>query len=154
MPYSFMVWVGSAQDLDKSSPPTTGNRLWPTWLLDDVPGLDVWSVGYEAPVSNWNGSAMALGDRAESVLSLLLIEADLQEGELIFIGHSLGGLVIKQLLRKAVDAAIDPMLGKFVERCHKVIFLATSHRSGAGSLGRRVSGINTPIFGNKFIASQ
>src|SRR5215510_8589167 len=31
--------------------------FWPRWLADDVNGLAVWSIGYEAPVSRWRGSA-------------------------------------------------------------------------------------------------
>jgi len=86
-----------------TSPPR--GVVWPKWLAEDIEGLAVWSVGYEAPVSNWSGSAMELSDRAANVLSLLLVQPDLREGQLTFVGHSLGGLVIKQVLRKAADAA-------------------------------------------------
>jgi pimeloyl-ACP methyl ester carboxylesterase len=109
-------------------PPPPQNRVWPEWLAEDVEGLAVWSVGYEAPVSNWRGSAMDLADRAANVLSLLQVEPDLQKGELIFVGHSLGGLVIKQVLRKAADAASDRADAySLVDRTRKVAFLATPH---------------------------
>jgi tetratricopeptide (TPR) repeat protein len=71
---------------------------------------------------------MELSDRAANVLSLLLMEPDLQEGELIFVGHSLGGLVIKQVLRKAADAAPTRADAySLVDRTRKVAFLATPH---------------------------
>ena len=33
-------------------PPPPRNRIWPNCLAEDVEGLAVWSVGYDAPVSN------------------------------------------------------------------------------------------------------
>ena len=109
--------------------------FWPAWLAQDIEGLSVYSVGYEAPVSGWHGSAMELADRATNVLNLLLVNPDLGAGELILAGHSLGGLVIKQLLRKAADAATDRAEAlSFIERVRKVAFLATPH-AGADMAG-------------------
>jgi tetratricopeptide (TPR) repeat protein len=109
-------------------PPPPDNRLWPTWLAADIDGLAVWSLGYEAPALEWRGSAMALADRAGNVLSLLEVENRLATGDLIFVGHSLGGLVIKQLLRKASDAASRRAEAlSLIERTRKVAFLATPH---------------------------
>jgi tetratricopeptide (TPR) repeat protein len=100
--------------------------FWLPWLAQDIEGLSVYSVGYEAPVSNWHGSAMELADRAANVLKSLLVEADLEAGEIILAGHSLGGLVIKQVLRKAADAATDSAEAfSFMDRVRKVAFLAT-----------------------------
>ena len=119
----------SADPKDKAS-------LWPAWLAQDIEGLSVYSVGYEASVSGWNGSAMELTDRAANVLNLLLVNPDLGAGELILVGHSLGGLVIKQVLRKAADEAVESAeASSFVERVRKVAFLATPH-AGADLAGR------------------
>ena len=102
--------------------------LWPAWLAQDIEGLAVYSVGYEASVSGWNGSAMELTDRAANVLNLLLVNPDLGTGELILVGHSLGGLVIKQVLRKAADEAVEGAeASSFIEQVRKVAFLATPH---------------------------
>ena len=109
--------------------------FWPAWLAQDIEGLSVYSVGYDAPVSGWNGSAMELTDRAANVLNLLLVKPDLGAGELILAGHSLGGLVIKQVLRKAADEATDRAEAlSFIERVRKVAFLATPH-AGADLAG-------------------
>ena len=102
--------------------------FWLPWLAQDIEGLSVYSVGYEAPVSNWHCSAMELADRAANVLKSLLVQADLEAGEIILAGHSLGGLVIKQVLRKAADAATDSAEPfSFMDRVRKVAFLATPH---------------------------
>jgi hypothetical protein len=92
----------------------------------------VYSVAYEAPVSRWHGQAMHLTDRARNLLARLLVEPDLQHGPLILIGHSLGGLVIKQLLRTAESQARHSAEAANLIRCvTKVAFLATPH-AGSG----------------------
>jgi tetratricopeptide (TPR) repeat protein len=130
-PTKHVIFVhGLGGDLRKTwtSPPPPENNLWPLWLAGEIPGLMVWTLGYDAPASEWTGAAMELADRAGNVLSLLLEEKRLHEGELIFVGHSLGGLVIKQALRKAYDRAPDESETKsLLDRARKVAFLATPH---------------------------
>jgi hypothetical protein len=74
---------------------------WLKWLSEDIEGLAVWTVGYQAAASRWLGSAMQLSDRATNVMERLLVEPSLQAGDITLIGHSLGGLLIKQMLRTA-----------------------------------------------------
>jgi hypothetical protein len=102
--------------------------LWPRWLAEDIEGLAVWSVGYEAPVSRWKGTAMHLVDRAENILGRLLTRAELRTGRIILIGHSLGGLVIKQLFRTLeMEARKNATAASLLDRIDKVAFLATPH---------------------------
>ncbi len=106
--------------------------FWPAWLAQEIRDLSVYSVDYEAPVSRWTGSAMHLTDRAKNVLACLLAEPGLAQGQLVLIGHSLGGLLIKQLLRMAeIDAWNGVEAASFLSRVKKVAFLATPH-TGAG----------------------
>ncbi len=101
---------------------------WPKWLAEDVEGLAVWTVGYEAAVSRWRGSAMHLTDRATNVLERILREPRLETGEITLVGHSLGGLIIKQLLRTADGFAHRrDDAAEFVKRVRRVAFLATPH---------------------------
>src|SRR3712207_6974167 len=46
----------------------SNGSFWPVWLAEDVEGLAVYTLAYEAPASNWLGTAMALQDRAVNVL--------------------------------------------------------------------------------------
>jgi pimeloyl-ACP methyl ester carboxylesterase len=102
--------------------------FWPAWLAQDIEGLSVYSVGYEAPVSRWRGSAMHLTDRATNVLAHLAVEPGLANDALILIGHSLGGLLIKQILRTAEsEAQNDEKAASFLRRVEKIVFLATPH---------------------------
>ena len=119
-----------------TSPPPA-SEVWPKWLAEDIEGLAVFSVSYDAPASNANGEAMHLTDLAISVLNHLLVEPRLEQGEVILIGHSLGGLVIKQILRKAESEKYRRAeAASFIERVRKVAFLATPH-AGADLAGWR-----------------
>jgi len=66
--------------------------FWPLWLAQDVPGISVYTLAYEAPASNWSGTSMPLQDRAVNVLEVLLSEPGLKTAPIVFICHSLGGL--------------------------------------------------------------
>ena len=71
---------------------------------------------------------MPLQDRAVNVLERLLAETKLAEAPLVFICHSLGGLLIKQLLREANDQmARRPEVANLLARVRAVIFIATPH---------------------------
>jgi hypothetical protein len=71
---------------------------------------------------------MHLTDRATNVLARLLVEPGLAKGPLVLIGHSLGGLLIKQILRTAQsEAQNDEKAANFLRRVEKIAFLATPH---------------------------
>ncbi|MBS0240361.1 MAG: HNH endonuclease [Proteobacteria bacterium] len=103
--------------------------IWPKWLSLDLPGIGVWSVGYAATKTNWSGFAMRISDRGDNVLARLLTEPRLRRGNIIFVGHSLGGLVIEQVLRSALrDANENPDAERLLKRVKRVAFLGTPHR--------------------------
>src|SRR5215467_923411 len=89
---AFATWQSGPQEKD----------FWPRWLVEDLPEIEVWTVQYDASPSKWLGSAMALPDRAANLLAWLEAER-LYEKKLLFVAHSLGGLVVKQLLRLSAD---------------------------------------------------
>ncbi len=68
---------------------------------------------------------MALPDRALQVLDLML-QSGVGQRPLLFICHSLGGLVAKQILRKAVDAS-EARKNEMATNTRAVLFLATPH---------------------------
>ena len=106
--------------------------LWPGWLAQDVPGLCTWTMSYAAPPTNWLGNAMPLQDRAVNLLERLLVEPGLSDGPLIFVCHSLGGLVVKQVLRQASDQRTRrPEAEALLGRVRAVIFIATPHKGSA-----------------------
>ena len=113
-------------------PWSADETFWPLWLARDCGTLAVYVIGYDAPVSRWRGTAMHLTDQARNILASLVAEPALTQGPLIFIGHSLGGLIIKQLLRTAEGMGrYDARARDLIERVGKIAFLGTPH-SGAG----------------------
>ena len=105
-----------------------GDTFWPLWLAQDVEGLVVYTLGYAAPMTNWLGTAMALQDRAVNLLEILLGEPGLRQGPITFIGHSLGGLLIKQiLLDLQQQQSRRPEAAELLGRITQVVFLATPH---------------------------
>ena len=111
-------------------------NYWPAWLGEDLSELGVWSLSYEnaafAPRrltflghSGYRGFAMPLTDRAKNVLLVLEVKG-IGERPLVFITHSMGGLLIKQLLRTANDSA-NPRWRSILNQTLGVCFIATPH---------------------------
>jgi len=111
---------------------------WPHWLGGEFPDVGVWSLDYAASPTRWTrvfgwlsrrwrdaGHTMALPDRALQVLDQMS-QQGLGQRPLLFIGHSLGGLLVKQLLRKAADAG-EPRKRQVAAQTRAVLFLATPH---------------------------
>jgi hypothetical protein len=119
---------------------TTSNS-WPYWLADAFPDVGVWSLGYAASPTKWPrffswfckrlrdaGHSMSLPDRALQVLDRM-IQVGLGERPLFFICHSLGGLLLKQILRTADEANgnTEAHRKRIATQTRAVLFLATPH---------------------------
>ena len=76
--------------------------------------------------SGYRGFAMPLSDRAKSVL-LQLEVAGLGERPLVFVTHSMGGLLVKQLLRTASDNSAQRQYMAVLKNTRGVCFIATPH---------------------------
>jgi|GEM_PF-763372 len=114
---------------------------WPHWLGMEFPDIGVWLLDYAASPtrrprfqgllggdSSDVGYTMALPDRALQVLNLL-IQRGFGQRSIMFICHSMGGLLVKQLLRKANESN-ENRIKKLAQQTNAVLFLATPH-SGA-----------------------
>lgn len=101
------------------------DAFWPTWLAEDLPGAAVWSLGYDASSTAWMNSPMSLLDRGANVLERLHADG-LGARPLVFICHSLGGLVVKQLLRAADDSRVEPWR-RIAQNTRGIAFLGTPH---------------------------
>ena len=108
------------------------DTFWPMWLARDVEGLTVWTLSYDAPATNWLGTAPPLQDRAVTLLERLIGTPDLADAPSVFICHSLGGLVVKQMLRAANDQREQrEEAGALLDRVKAVVFIATPHMGSA-----------------------
>jgi len=129
-----VVFVHGIQGDPRRTWTNKDGEFWPSWLAEDNAELAVWSVGYEAAVSGWTGTAMALYDRANNILAELTA-AGLGVRPICWVTHSMGGLLVKYMLRNADSLAREFKPICDATRC--VVFIATPHTgSDMASLGR------------------
>ena len=102
------------------------DACWPHWLSEDS-GCDVYLLEYDASLSRWQNQAMPLPDQGDQVASLLSVHPKLVERQLVLIGHSMGGLVIKTLITQSMHKD-DPRHQAMVRRIRGVVFIATPHQ--------------------------
>ncbi|XP_076103762.1 protein SERAC1-like [Mytilus galloprovincialis] len=139
---------------DKSSDGTesvkkgTYTFCWPKdWLAKDCGNIRILSVEYDTDLSTWNANCpfetekRSLTVRASSILQKLK-KADIGSRPIIWVGHSMGGLLIKQILSIADDT---PGLDNIVNNTVGVLFYSTPHRgSSLAHLSNQASLIVAP----------
>jgi pimeloyl-ACP methyl ester carboxylesterase len=114
--------------------------FWPAWLANDLPEVNVWTLGYDVRSS---GEGLALSDRAVNVLALLA-GRNIGKSPIVFVAHSYGGLVVKQLLRSAIEFG-DASWREIARQTKGVVFLSTPHSgSRIAKWARIVRGIFGP----------
>ncbi|BAZ32751.1 hypothetical protein NIES4074_52580 [Cylindrospermum sp. NIES-4074] len=102
-------------------------KSWLYWLGEDFPDVAVWTLGYPASASAWGGSTMGLEDRADNIINLLLKHPNLDKNRpIIFVTHSMGGLLVKYILRRAQSREY-PNAESLVKRTKGIVFLSTPH---------------------------
>ncbi|MES2937675.1 MAG: alpha/beta fold hydrolase, partial [Pseudomonadota bacterium] len=105
--------------------PADHTTLWPQWLGEDA-DCHAWCLGYDAALSGWTDSAMRIPDQAVAVLNALAVERELRSGPWVLVGHSMGGLVVKEAMRCAANR--EPHFRPMLDRIAAVVFVATPHR--------------------------
>lgn len=100
-------------------------KFWPTWLGEDLSDLGIWSVGYDAAKFAWGGTTMPLIDRATNALALLDVEG-IGERPVVFITHSMGGLLVKQMIQSGL-ASGDRRWKAIAQQTRGISFLSTPH---------------------------
>jgi len=102
---------------------------WLYWLGDDIPDVAVWTLGYPASAFAWQGFTMELEERAENITNLLLTYPGLDNNRpIIFVTHSMGGLLVKYILCRALSGdSTESNAKSLVERTKGIVFLSTPH---------------------------
>ncbi|MGH8578974.1 MAG: hypothetical protein ACREVK_02220, partial [Gammaproteobacteria bacterium] len=116
---SWTTWMADKDDIQ---------TFWPNWLTEDFPQAGLWTLGYEASSSKWKEESMPLADRGNQVLDLLANDG-IGERPVVFITHSMGGIVAKQILRHADNFGV-PRWEAMAQQAKGLAFIATPH-SGA-----------------------
>jgi pimeloyl-ACP methyl ester carboxylesterase len=109
---------------------TDDTKYWPKWLARDFSELCVYSLYYPARLTQWTsaqrGKAMPLETRAENLLGYLSAKG-IGSRPCIFIAHSLGGLLAKEILRSSETGGV-PAHAAIAGNTKAVVFLATPHQ--------------------------
>jgi pimeloyl-ACP methyl ester carboxylesterase len=133
---------------------------WTRWLAEDFAKNAVWHIDYPAGLSNWFGFVPQPSRVARALLGAILNHPQLRSGEIVFIAHSLGGLVVKQLLVTASSSAqTHADCRNLLTRTKRVVFFGTPHRGSYGAnllvlFGRMLRPSNpltTLAVGNEFL---
>ncbi|KAK4222958.1 hypothetical protein QBC38DRAFT_488688 [Podospora fimiseda] len=129
--FIFVHGLGGGSRKTWSKTPSAAH-FWPKQWLPTEPrcrNVRIHSFGYNATWSGSTGSTLNLHDFGQALLtdvknSPLICDTAVQT-PLVFIGHSMGGQVIKKML---LLAKRDPSCAEIASRVHAIFFLATPHR--------------------------
>ncbi|KAG7275367.1 hypothetical protein CRUP_007923 [Coryphaenoides rupestris] len=106
-------------------------ECWPkSWLAADCPNLRVLSVEYDSHLSDWKAKCPAenqrksLAFRSRELLKKLK-SAGVGERPVVWVAHSMGGLLVKKML---VDAAEDPDMHGLLSNTKGMVFYSVPHR--------------------------
>ncbi len=112
---------------------------WPYRLAADLEKVGVWSLGYSAASSIHLGKALPLISMGEAAIDTLELEGHIGDRPLVFVVHSLGGLLVKQIINLAIT--LHQGKGKRIADAFAgVAFIATPHDgSFVGSIADRLA---------------
>ena len=105
---------------------------WPSHLLkQDIPDARILSFGYDADIVKlWNPASNGrLSNHAENMVGALVRKrerTDTESRRILFVAHSLGGLVVEKALNHS-RAAVEPVLRQVEQYTAGVVFLGVPH---------------------------
>lgn len=98
--------------------------LWPLWLGQVFPAARIVLVNYPAPAFfTGDASRLTIKERARNLANLLPTNG-IGGRQTIFVCHSLGGLLTKEIIRASVENACSP---RIAANTAGILFLATPH---------------------------
>jgi predicted alpha/beta hydrolase family esterase len=116
-PWETWHWQNSK---DKNYQP---DNFWPVWLGNAL-DIGIWTFGYSAARFTPNGSAMPLFDQASNLLENLK-NYELGEHPIVFVTHSMGGLLVKKMLSTAQNFPANNQ--DILDSTKGIVFISTPH---------------------------
>ncbi|KAG1964423.1 protein SERAC1 [Pimephales promelas] len=105
-------------------------ECWPkSWLAEDCPNLRILSVEYDTHLSDWKAKCPAenqrksLAYRSQELLRKLK-DAGVGDRPVVWVAHSMGGLLVKKIL---LDASKDPDLSALFKNTKGILFYSVPH---------------------------
>ncbi|MFC7399425.1 ABC-three component system protein [Chelatococcus sp. GCM10030263] len=110
---------------------TGPKSFWPRWLAAKFPNCRVFSFGFDSKklAGFLTGAGASLHDLA-LMLADALLSREHAAPHALFICHSLGGLIVKQMLRRCAESA-DPDYKDLARSVVGVAFLGTPHQGAS-----------------------
>ncbi|KAH6755703.1 alpha/beta-Hydrolases superfamily protein [Perilla frutescens var. hirtella] len=97
--------------------------FWPgEWLAADFPHARLFSLKYKTNLTQWSGASLPLQEMSSMLLEKL-VAAGIGDRPVIFVTHSMGGLVVKQMLYQAKAENKD----NFVNNTVGIVFYSCPH---------------------------
>lgn len=106
------------------------SMFWPDWLLGDIElsNVRLHTFGFHEPAVNGRAPLSKIREIGQALSNSLDVDSHFRgesSNPIIFVAHSLGGLVAKAAIENAHRV---PDLSDLARRIHGVLFLATPHR--------------------------
>ncbi|KAL6318321.1 hypothetical protein AAG906_039413 [Vitis piasezkii] len=97
--------------------------FWPReWLAAEFPHARLFSLKYKTNLTQWSGASLPLLE-VSSMLLDKLVAAGIGNRPVVFVTHSMGGLVVKQMLYQAKAENIDNL----VKNTIGIVFYSCPH---------------------------
>lgn len=128
---------------------------WIGWLAARFPGIGLATIAYGASVSRLRGEGLSLAEYSRMIAPELREAMAHCKGHFLFVCHSLGGLIFKQIVVMAGSHAEgEEFLPGFPQRIGGVVFYATPHDgSRFGTLSDRLRMIAWPTSTIQYLAT-
>jgi hypothetical protein len=92
--------------------------FWPNWLAEELPNLDIYTLKYPASLmGKWAKKEMDLFERCNNILENMA-GIGLGNRPIVFIAHSLGGIVAKQILRSYTILRLRLQRNSSIDKTH------------------------------------
>lgn len=102
--------------------------FWPRWLAEEFPTCRIYVIGYDSQIfaGFLAGEGASIQDLALAMLDGIASREQCAP-HILLVAHSLGGLIVKQMLRRCVESA-NPGYNAIGHSVQGVAFLATPHQ--------------------------
>lgn len=113
-------------------------NCWPMeWLPEDYPNTRIIGIDYTSAVTEWSANFTKycpcekgqgqIDVRATSLLERISMADIGHDRPVVWIGHSMGGILTKLILMKAKDSP-DPKVQQLAKNTNGIVFLGVPHR--------------------------
>lgn len=106
------------------------DEFWPCWLTNEFSNVCVFTAGYPSSIfEKWSKKEMDIYERASSLIEHM-VSCGLGQRPIVFVCHSLGGILAKEMFRACCEAQ-DEDWNALGDQIKLVVFFATPHKGAA-----------------------